>query len=300
MKEQPYFKGKALWAIILGGSSGLGLATARKLAQEGVNLCLIHRDRRQTLVSFEKALEDIKGYDIKCLTFNLDATKSTTREEVFEGLKSVWTPQSRVGVLLHAISRGNLKTLNPQSNSSSNFEVATNDPETRALYEALENRLRSNQTYSSQSITHQDFVITIDAMALSLYDWLQEIVQRELQADQMRVIGLTSEGSQKSIRGYGGVSVAKAALEALCRSIALEFANRGVRCNVVQAGVTDTPSLRMIPGSDYLKSNAVFRNPFHRLTQPEDVANAIYLLCRREADWINGAIIPVDGGERIT
>ena len=55
----------------------------------------------------------------------------------------------------------------------------------------------------------------------------------------------------------------------------------------------------MIPGSEWLKQNATIRNPNKRLTQPVDVANVAYLLCRAEAHWINGAIIPVDGGERI-
>jgi enoyl-[acyl-carrier protein] reductase III len=54
----------------------------------------------------------------------------------------------------------------------------------------------------------------------------------------------------------------------------------------------------MIPGSEHLKANATIRNPFHRLTTPEDVANVVYLLTRDEAAWINGAIIPVDGGEK--
>ena len=67
---------------------------------------------------------------------------------------------------------------------------------------------------------------------------------------------------------------------------------------MIQPGVTDTPSLRLIPGSDHLKQGALLRNPFHRLTRPEDVANVIYLLCRDEAAWINGAVIRVDGGEK--
>jgi enoyl-[acyl-carrier protein] reductase III len=123
-------------------------------------------------------------------------------------------------------------------------------------------------------------------------------VKNELFATDARVIGLTSEGSQKSWKGYAAVSAAKATLEALCRSIALEFAPLGIRCNVVQPGVTDTQSLAMIPGSELLKLNAAMRNPFKRLTRPEDVADMIYLLCRDEAKWVNGAVIPVDGGER--
>jgi enoyl-[acyl-carrier protein] reductase I len=56
----------------------------------------------------------------------------------------------------------------------------------------------------------------------------------------------------------------------------------------------------MIPHSDAIKSYTLKRNPFKRLTRPEDVANAVYLLCKDEAAWINGAIIPVNGGEHIS
>ena len=95
------------------------------------------------------------------------------------------------------------------------------------------------------------------------------------------------------------VSAAKVTLEAITRSIALEFAPFGIRANCIQAGITDTASLRMIPGSDQLKEHAIKRNPFNRLTLPEDVANAVYLLSKDEAAWINGTILKVDGGENL-
>ena len=63
---------------------------------------------------------------------------------------------------------------------------------------------------------------------------------------------------------------------------------------------TNTASLRMVPSSKYLKKHSLLRNPFKRLTLPEDVANVVYLLCKDEAAWINGTIIPVDGGEHIS
>ncbi len=63
--------------------------------------------------------------------------------------------------------------------------------------------------------------------------------------------------------------------------------------------MTDTPALRRIPGNDILIENAIARNPYHRLTTPEDVARIISLLVRPEAGWINGAIIAADGGENI-
>jgi NAD(P)-dependent dehydrogenase (short-subunit alcohol dehydrogenase family) len=63
--------------------------------------------------------------------------------------------------------------------------------------------------------------------------------------------------------------------------------------------VTETPALAAIPGSDHIKAHARMRNPFGRLTTPIDVANVIYLLSLDEAAWVNGAVIRVDGGERI-
>jgi len=102
-----------------------------------------------------------------------------------------------------------------------------------------------------------------------------------------------------SMGGYAAVAAAKVALESVSRSIAVEMAHLGIRSNIVQAGVTDTPSLRMIPGSEQLLNNARERNPQGRLTQAEDVANVVYLLSTEEASWITGTVIKVDGGESL-
>ena len=85
-----------------------------------------------------------------------------------------------------------------------------------------------------------------------------------------------------------------------CCSIAVEMAPHGIRCNIIQAGVTETPALAAIPGSHHLKAQAQGRNPFGRLTKPRDVANMIYLLSLDDASWVNGEVIRVDGGEHIS
>jgi len=90
------------------------------------------------------------------------------------------------------------------------------------------------------------------------------------------------------------------ALESISRAMALELAAYGIRSNVVQAGITDTPALRAIPGHEHLKAQARLRNPFRRLTTPRDVADVIYLLSTDEAAWVNGEVVRVDGGEHIS
>ena len=110
---------------------------------------------------------------------------------------------------------------------------------------------------------------------------------------------MTSEGNEVAWKGYAAVAAAKVALESISRSIAVEFAPYGIRSNIIQAGVTPTPALKLIPGSTQMQAVAKLRNPFKETTTPEKVADFIALMCTDEAAWVNGAIIRVDGGEHI-
>ena len=136
-------------------------------------------------------------------------------------------------------------------------------------------------------------------MAFSLYDWTKAIFDKKIFAKDARVISFTSEGNKKAWENYAAVSTAKVALEAISRNIASEFAKHGIKSNCIEAGITDTASFRMIPGSEKLREHTIQRNPFKRLTTPEDVANVVYLLTKEESKWITGITIPVNGGEHL-
>jgi enoyl-[acyl-carrier protein] reductase III len=260
------FEGSNYWALILGGSSGLGLASAKKLAAHGMNICLVHRNSRTELLHINQSFQEIKNTGIELITFNVDVIREDSRMEVLSSLKNK-IGNGRIRCLLHSIAKGNLKPM-----------VDINLP----------------------TLECQDFLLTLQNMAVSLSDWTRDIYKQNLFADDARVLAFTSEGSTKAWKHYAAVSAAKAALEAITRGIALEYAPFGIRANCIQAGVTDTASLQKIPGSEILKQHSIKRNPFNRLTTPEDIANAVYLLCKDEAAWINGAVIPVDGGEHIS
>jgi len=256
------------WAIILGASSGFGLATAKKLAVHGYNLCLIYRARRSDMASIESNLEAIKNEnDIQLTHHNVDAIKQENRVRVLEDLKEKNNDGSGVKVLVHSIAKGNLKPM---------------------------------QSSEGATLQNDDFRLTIESMAISLYDWTKDIFARNLFSDDARIISFTSEGNTKAWPNYAAVSAAKVALEAITRNIALEYAPHGIKANCIQAGVTDTASFKMIPGSDAIREHTLKRNPNKRLTTPKDVANVVYLLTRDEAKWITGTIIPVDGGEHLS
>lgn len=260
------FENTHFWTIILGGSSGLGLASAKKLASEGMNICIIHRNSRTEMEIITQEFSVIKNENIQFLSLNKDALNIQHQQEILTALKNSLGSYGKIRCMLHSIAKGNLKPMIGAEN---------------------------------ESLSTDDFAITLQAMATSLYDWTKLIFNENLFAEDARILAFTSEGSSKPIPNYSAVSAAKAALEAISRSIALEFSPFGLRSNCIQAGVTDTRSLQMIPGSEKIKEYTKKRNPFKRLTTPEDVANVVSLLCTDEAAWINGCVFPVDGGEHL-
>ena len=82
--------------------------------------------------------------------------------------------------------------------------------------------------------------------------------------------------------------------------MATELGPYNIGVNAIQAGVTDTPALRKIPGNEVMIENTLKINPSKRLTLPEDVAKVIALLGISENTWMTGNTIRVDGGEDIT
>ncbi len=302
------------WAVILGGSSGFGLATAETLARHGTNLCIVHRDRRGNMPRIEPAFERIRQTGVSLLTRNCDALDPQARRTLLEEFAAELAKhEGKVSVLLHSIAFGNLKLIakEPARERTAATQLARVlgvDPERmRASIDELFVQgsselgpLATPTTYSSSALLEEeDMARTVHAMGTSLLSWTQALHERGLFAPQACVLGLTSEGNQVAWKGYAAVSAAKAALEAVSRSIAVELARYGIRANIVQAGVTDTPALRLIPGCAHLLAQARLRNPSGRLTTTQDVANVLHLLSRPEAAWINGEVIRVDGGEHI-
>ena len=111
-----------------------------------------------------------------------------------------------------------------------------------------------------------------------------------------RIIAMSSLGAQRAMPGYGFIGASKAALEALVRALAQELGPRGIRVNTVSAGVVDTDALAYFPNRDELLANFAQRTPAGPVLRPDDVANAVYLLCLPEAAMINGHTLVVDGG----
>src|SRR5579884_1956564 len=117
-----------------------------------------------------------------------------------------------------------------------------------------------------------------------------------------RIISLSSTSALGN-RGQTNYSAAKAGLQGLTRTLAIELGPFGITTNAVAPGFIDTEMTRATARRQGLNPDDVIANaskniPVRRVGQPRDVANVICFLCSEEAGFVNGQIIYVAGGPR--
>ncbi|RPI66760.1 MAG: SDR family oxidoreductase [Ignavibacteriae bacterium] len=255
------------YVLILGASSGFGKAAALRLAREGYQILGVHLDRAAGMKQVDELKAELDAIGVRHHFWNMNAADPERRAELMTAIKEIFAQHegATIRLMLHSLAFGTLKPL-------ISFEGA-------------------------DTINQKNLEMTLDVMANSLVYYTQDVVTGGLMKPGGRIAGLTSAGSTRVLPTYGAVSGAKCAMEAYCRQLALELAPFGITANAIRAGVTHTPALSKIPGNDLIMNNAFMRNPYHRLTTPEDIANVLALLVKDEAAWINGEILGVDGGE---
>tara|TARA_B100000700_G_scaffold141438_1_gene157406 strand:- start:621 stop:1397 length:777 start_codon:yes stop_codon:yes gene_type:complete len=254
------------WALILGVSSGFGASVAKELAKNNINIYGVHLDRKAAMDDINQFQKELQKNDVKVIFKNASATEKDIRDVVIDEL--IQKGDIRIKILLHSLAFGALRPI-------------------------------FDETVQS-SLNQKQVEMTLNVMANSLIYWSQDLFNSKLLKKGSQIFAMTSSGGHRQWKAYGAVSAAKAALESYCRQLAVELGIHNIAANAIQAGVTDTPALRKIPGNDQMIENTLKINPSKRLTTPEDVASIIKLIGLSENTWMTGNTIRVDGGEDIT
>ncbi len=112
-----------------------------------------------------------------------------------------------------------------------------------------------------------------------------------------RVINLTSIVGEAGNAGQAVYSASKAGIIGLTKTLAREYASRGVTVNAVAPGFIETDMTSSLP--DKVKEDAIAQTPLGRMGSPEDIAHAVLYLASEEAGFITGHVLRVNGGMQI-
>ncbi len=145
--------------------------------------------------------------------------------------------------------------------------------------------------------TWEDIETKVNGELKAAFYPIKALVPEMTARKQGCIIAISSNVAQHPAVGMGAYSVAKSAVEALVRALALELGPAGIRINAVAAGLTMSGDGAYTP--DPIKQTVAGLTPLGRFAQPEDIAGAVLLMAQAEAGFVTGNVLTVDGGLRI-
>nr|WP_223174769.1 SDR family NAD(P)-dependent oxidoreductase [Natrinema hispanicum] len=160
---------------------------------------------------------------------------------------------------------------------------------------AINNAATGNQPSPITDIDEEDWNQVIDVNQTGVWAGMKYELPALLESGGGAIVNVASKAGIRGSPGRAPYGASKHAVVGLTRTAALEVAGDGVRVNAVCPTIVDTPALRSMSEEE---REAVIKNvPMERAATPEEVANVIVWLCSKEASFITGQAIPVDGGE---
>ncbi len=243
-------------AVITGGGTGIGKKLAEQLVALGANVVL--NGRRQAVLAETATHIDRSGK--RAVTVSGDIGKPDTAKRIVESARKHF---GGVDIL---INNAGIFRPTPFLDHTESDVNAYTDVILKGTFFAAQAVIPSMKQRGGGAI------VNVGSM------WATQ------------AIGLTPSSAY---------SAAKAGVHALTRNLAIEFAKDRIRVNAVAPAVVETPVYNTFIPTDQVAGVLESFNAFHplgRYGQPQDVTAAILFLASTEAEWITGAVLPVDGG----
>ncbi len=139
-----------------------------------------------------------------------------------------------------------------------------------------------------------DFDEVISVNLKGAFNTIQHVSKHMIRAKKGRIINMSSVIGLIGNAGQANYAASKGGIIALTKSLAKEFASRGITVNAIAPGFIQTKMTEML--NDDLKTNILRQIPLGRFGTPEDIANCALFLASEQASYISGQVIQVDGG----
>lgn len=237
------------YALVTGGSRGIGRAVCLKLAGMGYNILINYRSNDEAA---QQTLKDVEALGVKGQLLKFDVVDKAQVE-------------STLGQWL-------------ESNADDNIEVLVNNAGIRK--DALLMWMKDEEWHNVLDITLNGFFY-ISRM----------IVQEMVKQKYGRIVNVVSLSGLKGVPGQTNYSAAKAAIIGATKALAQEVGRRKVTVNAVAPGFIKTDMTEDINEKEYKKII-----PVARFGSAEEVASVVGFLASKEASYITGEVINVNGG----
>ena len=124
---------------------------------------------------------------------------------------------------------------------------------------------------------------------------IQELLPRLKKAEQSSIVLFSTVAVQNGFNFHSLVSSSKGAVEGLTRALAAELAPN-IRVNAIAPSLTDTPLAGKLLSNDQRRKALSEQNPFKRVAEATDIAQAACYLLKSDSSYVTGQILHVDGG----
>jgi NAD(P)-dependent dehydrogenase (short-subunit alcohol dehydrogenase family) len=126
------------------------------------------------------------------------------------------------------------------------------------------------------------------------------VVPQMLKQARGAIVNISSVASLVGIPGAPAYATSKGGLDAFTRAVAIDYAKDGIRCNVVNPGLIDTPMAAPLMTNPDMLQPILNHYAIRRPGTPEEVANMVLYLASDEAGWVTGATFAIDGGMTVS
>jgi len=149
----------------------------------------------------------------------------------------------------------------------------------------------------SETLPPEDWKLMVD-VHLTGTMWACQAAFPALSAsDRAAIVNLSSVAGRMGMPHRASYNAVKAGIEGLTRSLAVEWAQHGIRCNAIAPGYVDTAFTRALETAGKLdKRPIVERTPLRRFAAPAEIAEAILFLASPAASFVTGHTLVADGG----
>jgi len=158
----------------------------------------------------------------------------------------------------------------------------------------LVNNAGITQDNLAMRMKDEEWDAVIDTNLKSVFMLSRAVIRGMMRARNGRIINLTSVVAASGNAGQVNYAAAKAGIGGMTRSLAREIGSRGITVNCVAPGFINTDMTRAL--SEAQRAALMTQIPLGRLGEPSDIAAAVAFLASREAAYITGTTLHVNGG----